>query len=109
MKNALFNWLSSAVFVIILAYLLPGIHVSGFLIALLVALFLGLANTFIRPVATILTLPLNILTLGLFTFVINAILVLLVAAVVPGFSVSSFWWALLFGIALSAITSYLKE
>lgn len=63
----------------------------------------GLINAIIRPILILLTLPLNILTLGLFTLVINALLIMLAAAIVPGFTVQGFWWALLFGLVLAVI------
>lgn len=87
----------------IAAYLLPGIVVRGFIPALLAALFLGIVNTLIRPILLLITLPINVLTLGLFTFVINAVLVLLVSKVITGFEVKGFWWAVLFSIVLSII------
>jgi putative membrane protein len=102
-------WLVSAVLIFVLANVLPGIAVSGFLAAFVVAVVLGLVNAVIRPIILILTLPINILTLGLFTFVINALMVLLVAAIVPGFSVASFWWALLFSIILSVANAVVKK
>jgi putative membrane protein len=100
----LLQWLVSGLAIIITAYLLPGVRVSGFFAALVTALILGLINAFIRPVLILLTLPLNILTLGLFTLVINALLIMLAAAIVPGFSVQGFWWALLFGLVLAVIS-----
>lgn len=93
--SLLFHWLVYAVAIVITAYLLPGVRLSGFSAALIAALVLGLVNTFIKPVLMLLTLPLNILTLGLLTFVINALIILLTSAVVPGFAVLGFWWALL--------------
>ena len=101
--NFLLQWLVSGLAIIITAYLLPGVRVAGFFAALVTALILGLINAFIRPVLILLTLPLNILTLGLFTLVINALLVMLAAAIVPGFSVQGFGWALLFGLVLAVI------
>lgn len=101
--NIIINWLISALTIALTAYILPGITISNFITALLVALVLGIVNAFIRPILIILTLPINILTLGLFTFVINALLVLLVAQIVPGFKVASFWNALLFAIVLATI------
>ncbi|HCP08459.1 MAG TPA: hypothetical protein DIT25_01520 [Candidatus Moranbacteria bacterium] len=97
------SWLISAVVILLASYLLPGISIAGFVTALIVALVLGLVNAFIKPILLILTLPINILTLGLFTLVINAVLILLVAAIVPGFQVAGFIWALLFGLILSAV------
>ncbi len=93
----------------ITAYLIPGISVSGIFSALLVALFLGVINTLIRPFLILITLPINILTLGLFTFVINAALVLLTSKVVHGFEVRGFWWAMLFSIVLSIIQYILNK
>ena len=99
----LVHWLIYAVAIVITAYLLPGVRLSGFFAALVTALVLGLVNTFLKPVLLLLTLPLNILTLGLLTFVINALLILLTSSIVPGFSVMGFWWALLFSLVLSVI------
>lgn len=101
------NLLVTTVAVIITAYILPGITVSGFLPALLVAILLWLINTFIRPILLFLTLPINILTIWLFTFVINALIILLISGLVDGFKVDGFWWALLFSIILSIINGIL--
>lgn len=101
-------WLVSAVLIFVLANILPGITVVSFVTAFVVAVVLGLVNAVIRPIILLLTLPLNILTLGLFTFVINALMVLLVASIVPGFSVASFWWAMLFSIILSVANAVVK-
>ena len=96
-----------AIAIAISAYLLPGIEVTGVVALLLTALVLGIVNALIKPLLILLTLPVNILTLGLFTLVINALLILLVAQIVPGFTVSGFWWALLFGVILSVISGFL--
>lgn len=100
------KWLLNGLAIVITAYLLPGVRLSGFGAALIAALVLGLINTFLKPLLILLTLPLNILTLGLLTFVINALLIMLTSAIVSGFSVDGFWWALLFSLVLS-IVSYL--
>ncbi len=100
------KWLLNGVAIVITAYLLPGVSLSGFGAALITALVLGLINTFIKPVLMLLTLPLNILTLGLLTFVINALLIMLTSALVSGFTVHGFGWALLFSLVLS-IVSYI--
>lgn len=92
----------TALALLLVAYLLPGIEVSGFLTALLVALVLGLVNLILKPILIVLTLPINILTLGLFTFIINGFLFWLVATFVPGFSVGGFWWAVLGALVVSA-------
>ncbi len=88
------------------AYLFPGIDVSGFVTALVVAIVLGIVNLFFKPVLVILTLPVTILTLGLFTLVINGFLFWLVARFIEGFSVTGFWTAILGSIVFS-VFSYL--
>lgn len=103
MTSYLVQWLIYAAAIVITAYLLPGVRLSGFFAALVTALVLGLINLFLRPLLLLLTLPLNILTLGLLTFVINALLILLTSALVPGFKVTGFWWALLFSLVLAVI------
>lgn len=105
----LLNLLVSAVAVFLSAYILPGVNVDSFLTALIVAIVLGVINMFIRPILLLLTLPLTFLTLGLFTFVINALLILLVTNLVPGFSVDGFLWALIFSFVLSLISSFLSS
>lgn len=99
----------SALIILVLALLLPGVQVAGFLVALAVALIIGLVNAVLRPILILLTLPVTILTLGLFTFVIDAFLVMLSAWVVPGFAVNNFWWALLFAVVLSIANSFIKK
>lgn len=105
----LLQWLVASVAIIIAAYVLPGVHVDGFFAAMVTALILGLINAFLKPILIILTLPVNILTLGLFTFVINAALILLASMIVPGFKVDGFWWALIYGILLSIVMFALKK
>jgi putative membrane protein len=104
------HWLLSAVAIVITAYLLPAnaIFVQSFFVALVVAVVLGFLNTIIRPILIILTLPVQILTLGLFTFAINALLVILTSAIVPGFYVRSFWWALAFSLVLWIVNAVLR-
>ena len=89
---------------LLVAYFVPGISVDGFLTALIVAVLLGLLNIFIRPILILLTLPITLLTLGLFTFVINALLFWFVASFVEGFAVTGFLYALL-GTILYSIVS----
>lgn len=84
-----------------LSRLLSGIKVSGFTNALVASLLFALVNTFIKPILLFVSIPLTILTLGLFTFVINALMVLLVSKLMKGFEVKDFGWALIFSIALS--------
>ena len=89
---------------LLVAYIVPGIEVLGFYTAFIVALILGLLNIVIRPILILLTLPITIITLGLFTFIINALLFWFVASFVEGFTVSGFWIALL-GTVLYSIAS----
>jgi len=98
----LLQWVVSAVAIGIAAYLVPGasITIGG---ALILAVVLAALNLFIRPIILVLTLPINILTLGLFTLVINAFLVWLAAAIVPGFGLAGFWSALFFAVVLAVI------
>ncbi|MDD3846527.1 MAG: phage holin family protein [Syntrophorhabdaceae bacterium] len=104
----LLKWLIMAASIIVAAYFIPGVRVGSFFSALWVALFLGVVNILIRPILILITLPINILTLGLFTFVINAALILLASSVIKGFEVAGFWWALLYSIVLSVINSLLN-
>lgn len=101
MKN-IEHWILSAAAVGITAYLLPGVEIT-LIGALVLVVVLALINTFIKPIIFIFTLPINILTIGLFSLVINAVLVMFAAYVVPGFTVSGFVSALLFAIILSLI------
>ena len=105
----LVKWLFYALAVGIVAYILPGVSLDGVFAALITAMVLGLVNGFIRPILFFFTLPLTILTLGLFIFVLNALMVLLAAALVPGFTVAGFWWAVLFSLALSVVSFFLGE
>jgi putative membrane protein len=97
-----FHWLISALAILVAAYLVPGVFVTPFG-ALIAAVVLGALNLFIRPILIILTLPINILTLGLFSLVINALLISLTSYLVEGFLVVGFWEAFLFSIVLSII------
>jgi len=91
--------------VLITAWLLPGVDVENFATAIMVAIALAILNTFIRPILVFLTIPVTIVTLGLFLLVINALIILLIGKIVPGFVVEGFWWALLFSVILSIIAS----
>jgi putative membrane protein len=89
--------------VLVTSYILPGIHLKSFWTALWVAIVLGIVNAILRPIIFILTLPINILTLGLFSFIIMGLLVYLVSAIVPGFKVDNFGWAILFALIVAII------
>ena len=112
--NALVRLLISTIAVLITDLLLSGVSignmdsVNGVLTAVLTAAVLALLNSFLRPVLFLLTLPVTVLSLGLFVFVINAGLVLIAARLIHGFSVDSFWWALGFSLVLSVVQGVLS-
>lgn len=107
--NFLVKILLSAIGVGIASYLLPGVSVDGFWAALVVAGLLALFNVTLKPILIILTIPITVLTLGLFLLVINALLILLIDSLIGGFMVSNFWWALAFSIILTIITSLFED
>lgn len=106
--GTLIKILLNAIAVLIAATIIPGVHVTSFLIALAVAVVLGALNVFVRPLLIFLTLPVTIITFGLFVFVINALLVLLAAYIIPGFAVDGFWWAVLFSLVVSVFSSFFQ-
>ena len=106
------RWVINALTLLVVAELVPGVSVHSFWTALVAALILGLVNATVRWVLIVLTLPFNILTLGLFTFVINALMLLLVSTVVKGFDITSFGSALIAALvlwAISLITSWFLD
>ncbi len=106
MRGIGLRWLTLTVAIMIASYLLDGIKVGGFFSALGAAAMLGILNAFFRPVALILTLPINILSFGLFTFVINAVMLKMASGVIGGFEVYGFWTSV-FGALIISITSFL--
>ena len=104
MLMLLARWLVNAAALLLVAYIYPGVQVESFVAALFSALVLGVVNAFIRPLLVILTFPVTLITLGLFLFVINALLFWLVTEVVHGFTVTGFWAALVGSILYSLIT-----
>lgn len=107
--NDIMRFLLSGLAVLLTAYLLPGVDVTHYGYALLVAAVLSLANVFVKPILIILTIPVTVLTLGLFLLVINAFIILLVDYLVPGFHVDGFWWALAFSLILSIFNSLFDD
>lgn len=103
--NLIIQFLLNGLAVVVAAYILPGVDVDGYASALWVALVLAIANVIVKPLLIIFTIPLTIATLGLFLLVINAIIIMLVDSLVPGFSVANFWWALAFSLILSLINA----
>lgn len=106
MKGIFLRWLILTFSIITTSYLIDGIQVSGFLSAFFAAAILGILNAFFRPILLILTLPVNILSLGLFTFVINAAMLMMVSGIISGFKVYGFWSAV-FGSLLISLVSWL--
>jgi putative membrane protein len=99
--------LLTALAVIVLANILPGVEVYGYVSAIIVAIVIALLNMIVRPLLIFFTLPATLVTFGLFIFVINAVIILLADNLVDGFEVSGFWIALLFSILLSIFRSVL--
>lgn len=104
----LIKLLVSSIAVIITSYLLPGVQIHGFLDAVVVAFVVAILNALLKPILVILTIPVTVMSLGLFLLVINAFIIQIAAHFVPGFTVSGFWSALFFSIILSLITWVLE-
>ena len=104
MHGITIRWLTLTVAIIVTSYLLDGIQVSGFWSALFAAAVLGILNAFFRPIILILTLPINILTMGLFTFVINALLLMMASGIISGFNVAGFWSAVFDALLISVVS-----
>lgn len=102
------NLLVNGFAVFVTGYLLKGVRIDSFFTAIIVSVVLGIINTLIKPILIIFTLPFNILTLGLFTFIINGFLIILVSKIVPGFYVNGFVTAILFSLVLSVINWFLQ-
>lgn len=101
------NLLISALVVFALANVLPGVSISGYGSAIMLAIVIGLLNAFIRPILSFISFPISILTLGLFSFVITAVIILLASSIMgDSFHVDGFWYALLFGVILGAVNSF---
>ena len=107
--NGIIRFLLSGLAVLLAAYLLPGVHVDHYGYALLVAFVLALANIIVKPILIVLTIPITVITLGLFLLVINALIILLVDLLVAGFHVDGFWWALGFSLILSLFNSLFSD
>ncbi len=103
------RWFINAFALLLLAYILPGIAVSGLYAALVAALILGVINAVVRPVLIILTLPITIITLGLFTFVINGFLFWFAGTVVKGFEVQGFWAAMLGALIMTLVNAIVSS
>ena len=99
----LVRWLILTAAIMVASYLIQGIEVNGFFSAFFAAAILGVLNVFFRPILLILTLPINILTLGFFTFIINAVLLKMASGVISGFVVHGFWSAVFGGLIISVV------
>lgn len=99
--------LLSALAVVVLSKILPNVNVDSYVTAMIVAVVLSLLNFIVKPIMVILTLPITIVTFGLFLLVINAVIILLADHFIDGFTVNGFWWALLFSLLLSFLQSIL--
>ena len=109
MSGIIIRWLTSTGAIIFTSYVLKGIHVDGFLSAFLAAAMLGILNALFRPIAILITLPINILTLGFFTFIINALMLKMASGVISGFEVQGFWSAVLGSLMISTISWLLNS
>ncbi|MCG7857050.1 phage holin family protein [Flavihumibacter sp.] len=107
--NFLIRLLITAIVAFGLSYLLPGIQMDSFVTAIILAIVLAILNTLIKPLLVLLTLPITIITLGIFLLVINALIILLADKLVDGFHTDGFWTALLFSIVLSVTTSLITS
>ena len=103
------RWLILTAAIVAASYLIDGIRISGFFSAFCAAAVLGILNTLFRPILFILTLPINIMTLGLFTFVINALLLKMASGVIPGFDVHGFWSAVFAALIISGVNWILSS
>jgi putative membrane protein len=108
LTTLLLRWLVITAAILLASSFFPGVHVASVPTAFLAAAILGILNTFLRPVLLLLTLPLTVLTLGIFAFVLNALLLLLVAYFVPGLEIESFSWAFL-GALMISLASWLAN
>lgn len=109
MTGLFIRWLILTAAIMFASYILDGIHVSGFFSAFFAAAILGILNAFFRPILLILTLPINILSLGLFTFVINALLLKMASGVISGFDVRGFWTAVIGSFIISVVSWFLSS
>jgi len=107
--QTLLSLILSTIVAFVTAYILPGVTLTGIVPALVVAVILGILNTLIFPVLLVLTIPLNVLTLGLFTFVIMGFIVWLTSLVVPGFHVANFGWCMLFAIVFAILNTLIRS
>lgn len=109
MPRWIFRWLVNALALLAAAALLNGVRIDTASAVIIAAALLGIVHISVRPVLLLVTLPINLLTLGLFTFVINALMLMLVAGLVPGFSIDGFWWSVLTALVLSVVNAIITR
>ncbi|MBI2247115.1 MAG: phage holin family protein [Armatimonadetes bacterium] len=109
MSGFLLRWLFNAIAIYFTTRIIQGLQIPDFTTALIAALVLGIVNAFIRPIVLLLTLPINLLTLGLFTLIVNTLMLYLVAAVVRSFVITSFWSALIGAVLIAIISTLLSH
>lgn len=107
--NFIIRLLLSTLAVMLTSYLLPGVDVKDFVSALLVAAFLALMNVTLKPILIILTIPVTVITFGLFLLVINAFVIMMADSLIDGFMVNGFWWAMFFSLIMSIVTSIFES
>jgi putative membrane protein len=107
--NLIIRFLLSGLAVMLTAYLLPGVRVTDYWAALIVAVLISIANVIVKPILILFTIPITVLTLGLFLLVINALMILLVDYFVVDFYVEGFWWALAFSLIMSVFNSFFSD
>ncbi|MGD1980158.1 MAG: phage holin family protein [Flavobacteriaceae bacterium] len=106
--KTLIRWLINSLGVIVIAEILPGVEIKSFFTAMAVALVLSILNLIVKPILIVLTLPITILSLGIFLLIINALIIQLASSIVPNFMVSSLWTALIYSLLLSVMQSFLQ-
>jgi putative membrane protein len=109
MMEIILVWILNAVALLVVAYILPGITVASFGSALVAALVLGLLNTLVKPLLILLTLPITVVTLGLFLLVLNALVFWFAGSILKGFHVNGFWWAMLGAVVYSLVSGLLSR
>ena len=109
MGSLILNIIISSIAVYFTAWLLPGISIKSYGTAIVIAIVLGILNAILKPILQVISFPITILTLGLFLLVINTVIILITSALVTNFHVDNFWWALLFSVIVSIVTSILDS
>ena len=107
--NVIIKWILFALLIMLIAWLIPGITITGFISALIVVIVLSIVNLLIRPIVEFISLPLNFITLGIFSLILNALLFLLVAKFSPGFQIDGFWSGFFGALILSIFTPIIDK